>query len=160
MAVAQSKPARGPEACRCNHRLLTQLRLIVAMPAHTVSTVAVEVRKHGIENGPARRLDLSLDLLEQRRPSDGLKPKPRICVACTRMPIEMSDSSLLVQKFGGTSLSDLKGFNASADVIEKHAAERRVIVVLSAVKGVTDLLLAAIDAAVEGSPVERRVATS
>ena len=58
--------------------------------------------------------------------------------------------SLIVQKFGGTSLADLKGFNASADIIEKHAAGRRVIVVLSAVKGVTDLLLEAIDTAVEG----------
>jgi len=62
----------------------------------------------------------------------------------------MSNKELLVQKFGGTSLADLQGFNASADVIESHAAGRRVIVVLSAVKGVTDLLLAAIDTAVEG----------
>jgi len=62
----------------------------------------------------------------------------------------MSNSELLVQKFGGTSLADLKGFNASADVIESYAHARRVIVVLSAVKGVTDLLLEAIDTAVEG----------
>jgi len=62
----------------------------------------------------------------------------------------MSNSELLVQKFGGTSLADLEGFNASADVIESYAVARRVIVVLSAVKGVTDLLLAAIDTAVEG----------
>ncbi len=62
----------------------------------------------------------------------------------------MSDSELLVQKFGGTSLADLKGFNASADVIESYADTQRVIVVLSAVKGVTDLLLATIDTAVEG----------
>jgi aspartokinase/homoserine dehydrogenase 1 len=63
----------------------------------------------------------------------------------------MNNNELLVQKFGGTSLADLKGFNASADVIESYAAGRRVIVVLSAVKGVTDLLLAAIDTAVEGA---------
>jgi len=62
----------------------------------------------------------------------------------------MMNKKLLVQKFGGTSLADLKGFNASADVIESYAAGRRVIVVLSAVKGVTDLLLEAIDTAVEG----------
>ena len=60
-------------------------------------------------------------------------------------------NELLVQKFGGTSLADLKGFNASADVIESYAPPRAaVIVVLSAVKGVTDLLLSAIDTAVEG----------
>jgi aspartokinase/homoserine dehydrogenase 1 len=57
---------------------------------------------------------------------------------------------LLVQKFGGTSLADLNGFEASASVIERYTDENQVIVVLSAVKGVTDLLLAAIDTAVEG----------
>jgi len=62
----------------------------------------------------------------------------------------MSSGDLLVQKFGGTSLAGLKGFNASADIIEGHASGRRVIVVLSAVKGVTDQLLETIDTAVEG----------
>ncbi len=57
---------------------------------------------------------------------------------------------LLVQKFGGTSLADLRGFEASASVIAQYADRNRVIVVLSAVKGVTDLLLTAIDTAVEG----------
>jgi aspartokinase/homoserine dehydrogenase 1 len=57
---------------------------------------------------------------------------------------------LLVQKFGGTSVADLKGFEASADVIQHHGGDGQVIVVLSAVKGVTDLLLAAIDQSVEG----------
>ena len=64
----------------------------------------------------------------------------------------MSDKAkqLLVQKFGGTSLADLRGFDASAKVVGSYTDEYRVIVVLSAVKGVTDLLLAAIDTAVEG----------
>jgi aspartokinase/homoserine dehydrogenase 1 len=62
----------------------------------------------------------------------------------------VSDRKPLVQKFGGTSLADLKGFEASAAVVGRYAAEQQVIVVLSAVKGVTDLLLAAIDTAVEG----------
>ena len=57
---------------------------------------------------------------------------------------------LLVQKFGGTSLADLKGFDASATVVGQYTGNNRVIVVLSAVKGVTDLLLVAIDTAVEG----------
>ena len=57
---------------------------------------------------------------------------------------------LLVQKFGGTSLADLAGFEASAGVIGRYTDEHRVVVVLSAVKGVTDLLLSAIDTAVEG----------
>ena len=57
----------------------------------------------------------------------------------------------LVQKFGGTSLADLAGFQASAEVIGRYTDQYQVIVVLSAVKGVTDLLLAAIDTAVEGN---------
>jgi aspartokinase/homoserine dehydrogenase 1 len=61
-----------------------------------------------------------------------------------------AQQQLLVQKFGGTSLADLDGFNASAGVVESHIGEGQVIVVLSAVKGVTDLLLAAIDSAVAG----------
>jgi len=62
----------------------------------------------------------------------------------------MSHKDILVQKFGGTSLADLSGFEASASVIGRYAGERQVVVVLSAVKGVTDLLLAAIDTAVAG----------
>ena len=58
---------------------------------------------------------------------------------------------VLVQKFGGTSLADLAGFEASASVIGRYTDEYQVVVVLSAVKGVTDLLLAAIDTAVEGA---------
>jgi len=60
------------------------------------------------------------------------------------------DRSLLVQKFGGTSLADLDGFNASADVVEQYGGSGQVVVVLSAVKGVTDLLVSAIDRAVQG----------
>jgi len=56
----------------------------------------------------------------------------------------------LVQKFGGTSLGDLRGFDASASVIGEYTDQYRVIVVLSAVKGVTDLLLAAIDTSISG----------
>jgi aspartokinase/homoserine dehydrogenase 1 len=56
----------------------------------------------------------------------------------------------LVQKYGGTSLADLRGFDASASIIGEYTGEYRVVVVLSAVKGVTDLLLAAIDTAVAG----------
>lgn len=66
-------------------------------------------------------------------------------------------SSLLVQKFGGTSLADLAGFSASADVIEHHGGAGQVIVVLSAVKGITDLLVAAIDQAVRGESGQAQV---
>ena len=59
-------------------------------------------------------------------------------------------TDILVQKYGGTSLTNLEGFEASARDIAEYAADQRVVVVLSAVKGVTDLLLNAIDTAVGG----------
>ena len=51
----------------------------------------------------------------------------------------MSEKKLLVQKYGGTSLADLTGFEASASDIGRYTDDYKVIVVLSAVKGVTDL---------------------
>ena len=60
-------------------------------------------------------------------------------------------AGLLVQKFGGTSVADLTGFEACAEVIRHHGGDGQVIVVLSAVKGVTDLLQAAIDQSVDGA---------
>jgi len=60
------------------------------------------------------------------------------------------NKKLLVQKFGGTSLADLAGFEASASVITRYTDDYQVVVVLSAVKGVTDLLLSAINTAIEG----------
>lgn len=58
--------------------------------------------------------------------------------------------AIVVQKFGGSTLADRAGFEACAEVIERHATDHRVVVFLSAVKGVTDGLIAAIDAAVAG----------
>jgi aspartokinase/homoserine dehydrogenase 1 len=66
------------------------------------------------------------------------------------MHINVSDKKLLVQKYGGTSLADLTGFEASASDIGRYTDDYKVVVVLSAVKGVTDLLLNAIDTAVGG----------
>lgn len=69
-------------------------------------------------------------------------------------PERARKEALLVQKFGGTSLADYTGFKASAEVICAHiddgGGDGQVAVVLSAVKGVTDLLVAAIDRAVAG----------
>jgi aspartokinase/homoserine dehydrogenase 1 len=65
---------------------------------------------------------------------------------------------MLVQKFGGTSLADRDGFRASADVVQRFAAKHRLVVVLSAVKGVTDLLTEAIDAARSGGSFEPTLA--
>lgn len=61
---------------------------------------------------------------------------------------------MLVMKFGGSSLAEFRGFEASAALIRKFSADEpggeQVAVVLSAVYGVTDLMLEAIDLARAG----------
>jgi len=57
---------------------------------------------------------------------------------------------MLIQKFGGSSLASLDGFIAAADIISRAANDEKVVVVLSAMYGVTDLLESAIKAAIEG----------
>lgn len=57
---------------------------------------------------------------------------------------------MLVQKFGGSSLADIEGFTAAAKIISNAAEKEQVVVVLSAMYGVTDLLENAINAAIAG----------
>jgi len=57
---------------------------------------------------------------------------------------------MLIQKFGGSSLADMDGFIAAAGIISRAAASEKVVVVLSAMYGVTDLLENAIKTAVAG----------
>ncbi len=64
---------------------------------------------------------------------------------------------MLVQKFGGTSVADTEGFQACAAVVQRFAPDHKLVVVLSAVKGVTDLLLAAIEAASRDEPFDQPV---
>ncbi|NRB71848.1 MAG: bifunctional aspartate kinase/homoserine dehydrogenase I, partial [Xanthomonadales bacterium] len=65
---------------------------------------------------------------------------------------------MLVQKFGGSSLADVAGFKASGALIREYASKEPVIVVLSAVYGVTNLLIEAIELAVAGKDSEPAVA--
>lgn len=58
---------------------------------------------------------------------------------------------MLIQKFGGSSLANLEGFIAAAGIISSAAKDEKVVVVLSAMYGVTDLLESAITTAVEGA---------
>jgi aspartokinase/homoserine dehydrogenase 1 len=57
---------------------------------------------------------------------------------------------MLIQKFGGSSLADQEGFVAAAGIISAAASKEKVVVVLSAMYGVTDLLENSIKVAVEG----------
>jgi aspartate kinase len=54
---------------------------------------------------------------------------------------------LLVMKFGGTSVGDAERFRQCAEIVAQAAREDRVIVVVSAVAGVTDLIFRTIEAA-------------
>ena len=57
---------------------------------------------------------------------------------------------MLIQKFGGSSLASMDGFAAAAGIISKAAVTEKVVVVLSAMYGVTDLLESAIKTAIAG----------
>jgi aspartate kinase len=54
---------------------------------------------------------------------------------------------LLVMKFGGTSVGDAERLRQCAEIVAQAAREDRVIVVVSAVAGVTDLIFRTIEAA-------------
>jgi bifunctional aspartokinase / homoserine dehydrogenase 1 len=62
-----------------------------------------------------------------------------------------------VLKFGGSSVADAERIRCVADIIARAAGEERVAVVLSAMKGVTDLLVSAARTAEEGSDGHREM---
>jgi aspartokinase/homoserine dehydrogenase 1 len=57
---------------------------------------------------------------------------------------------LIVMKFGGTSVGDAQRFRQCADIIRDAARRDRVVVVVSAVAGVTDLIFKTLEAAKHG----------
>src|SRR5690348_9608949 len=62
----------------------------------------------------------------------------------------MSSPRLIVMKFGGTSVGDASRFRQCAAILGKAIKKERVIVVVSAMAGVTDLIFRTIDAARHG----------
>src|SRR5262249_34235389 len=65
----------------------------------------------------------------------------------------MSKKRLIVMKFGGTSVGSADRFRQCAEIVRRAAASDRIIVVVSAVGGVTDLIFRTIDAAKRGDSV-------
>jgi aspartate kinase len=65
----------------------------------------------------------------------------------------MNDQRLLVMKFGGTSVGQAARFRECAAIIRQASCRDRVIVVVSAMAGVTDLIFRIIDAARHGDTV-------
>ena len=68
LTVAEGKLAGGPEAHRGNHRLRSQLCLVVAVPGHALSAVVVAVQQAGIEGGPHPDTHLVAQRLQGRGP--------------------------------------------------------------------------------------------
>ena len=63
-------------------------------------------------------------------------------------------SSLLVMKFGGTSMGAAERIRGAAQICADVRANRPVVVVVSAMSKITDLLLDTLRAAETGRPVE------
>ena len=61
---------------------------------------------------------------------------------------------MLIQKYGGSSLADIEGFIAAAEIISNAARDEQVVVVLSAMYGVTVLLESATQTAIEGGDID------
>lgn len=59
----------------------------------------------------------------------------------------MSRKKLIVMKFGGTSVGDASRFRQCAGIVSKAAQNDRIIVVVSAMAGITDLIFRTIEAA-------------
>ena len=62
----------------------------------------------------------------------------------------MSSRRLIVMKFGGTSVGNAEKIRQCAQIVRRAAKQDRVVVVVSAMAGVTDLIFKTIDAARHG----------
>ncbi|HEX7288457.1 MAG TPA: aspartate kinase [Candidatus Angelobacter sp.] len=62
----------------------------------------------------------------------------------------MSSQRFIVMKFGGTSVGDASRFRQCAEIVSKAAQHHRIVVVVSAMAGVTDLIFRTIEAARHG----------
>src|SRR5258706_1397388 len=64
--------------------------------------------------------------------------------------------NLRVMKFGGTSVSDAQRIAAAADIVKKQGAGKPTVVVVSAMAGITNLLVSCAQAAARGAAKELR----
>ncbi|HEU4417009.1 MAG TPA: aspartate kinase [Candidatus Angelobacter sp.] len=68
----------------------------------------------------------------------------------------MSKKRLIVMKFGGTSVGNAERFRQCAKIVGQAAQQDRIVVVVSAMAGVTDLIFKTIEAARHGDTAETR----
>ena len=62
--------------------------------------------------------------------------------------------SLIVMKFGGTSVGSAERIHQAATIVRQHARKDRVVVVVSALSKVTDLIISVLNAARAGDPTK------
>jgi len=70
-----------------------------------------------------------------------------------RQENQIMSKRLIVMKFGGTSVGSAERFRQCAEIVAGAARHDRIVVVVSAVAGVTDLIFRTIDAARRGDSV-------
>src|SRR5215470_11590791 len=68
----------------------------------------------------------------------------------------MPEEKLQVMKFGGTSVGDADCIQRAAEIVAKAATENRVVVVVSAMSGVTNRLVAAAHEFAKGGAVDAK----
>jgi aspartate kinase len=68
----------------------------------------------------------------------------------------MNSQRLIVMKFGGTSVGNVERFRQCAEIVRQAAQRDRIVVVVSAMAGVTDLIFKTIEAARHGDTAATR----
>src|ERR1041384_7452095 len=68
----------------------------------------------------------------------------------------MSRRRFIVMKFGGTSVGNAERIRQCAEIVRRAAKQDRIVVVVSAMAGVTDLIFKTIDAARHGDAAATR----
>ena len=61
---------------------------------------------------------------------------------------------MIVEKFGGSILADAEGLSRVVARVRRSAEQGPAVAVVSALKGVTDQLFAAVDSALQDAPFE------
>ncbi len=68
----------------------------------------------------------------------------------------MKEQEIIVMKFGGSSVRDAEGFNRTVNIVSDYSREYKVVVVVSAIYGVTDRLLDIVDGIKSGRDTEAK----
>ncbi len=82
------------EADRSDQRILTQVLLIVSMPAHTVIPIAVVVQQAGIESGLVLFFNTGFYLYHRLRPWKSIHGNSGIAIADSFISVKCGESGL------------------------------------------------------------------